>query len=211
MSLGSGSDGKARLLPRSAIKWELRYAEIWQRYTTALVDVIYDDDEAVAADPYVQGFHRELSLVMHNALPERYADFKTRAGLSRFASDTIHHAVVRHEVYGTTGVRAALDPRLNSTQIPSDGGPPGVDEWRSLLCVALATATARFTLLRGDFKYLLDGVDGAYAPGMKEAFDRLQADLGELEEEWTRSKKDKQFSYDYFRALPSDLRTGPGY
>ena len=200
-----------RLLPHSCITWELMYAEIWQRYTGAIVDIIYPNDQAVTDDPYLKDFHDQLCLILLNGLPARYANFKTRAGVARFAADTIHHMVVRHQVYGTTGVKAAMDPRISKVQLPRDGGTLPIDEWRSLVCVALATARARFVLLRGDWRYLLDGVDAKYEAPMAKEFDRLQEDLQKLEDEWTKSEVDKQYNYDYFRPLPSALHTGAGY
>jgi hypothetical protein len=135
-----------KLLPGVCISWELEYAKIWQEYTDALIDTIYPDDKAVQNDKYLQDMSRGLKQVYLNGLPKRYADLQTKAGLSRWASDTIHHLTVRHQVYGTTGINSAMDPRISSPQVPKDGGTPGIDEWRSLVCVGLATACARFTL-----------------------------------------------------------------
>jgi hypothetical protein len=203
------SDGK--LLPRACTAWELKYAEIWQRYTRSLIQGIYESDQAVAADRYLQDFHDQLGRVLLNDLPPRYDGFRTRTGVARYASDTIHHLAVRHQVYGTTGVRAAMDPRISKTQVPRDGSTLPIDEWRSLACVALATGRARFTLLRQDWRYLIDGVDARYVEPMRAAFSRLQEDLQKLEDEWTNTDDDKKYNYDYFRALPSALHTGPGY
>lgn len=204
------ADGKSELLPKSAIRWELEYAKIWQRYCDALIDIIYEDDAAVVADRYIHDLHQELQVVLVQGLPGRYDALKSKAGLSRFCSDTIHHLVIRHQVYGTTGV-PGLDPRVATTQIPRDGGPPGVDEWRSLACVALATAHARFTLLLGDFKYLLDGVDPRFKDDMGGVFDKLQEDLHVLDAQWNATTSDKEYNRNYFRAVPSDLHTGAGY
>ena len=199
------------VLPRAAIRWEVKYAEIWQRYTKTLIDIIYADDAAVGADEYLQGFHRDLCSVLINPLPERYESFATKQGVARYAADTIHHMVVRHQVYGTTSVKAALDPRISKTQVPRDSGPTPVDEWRSLASVALATQRSRFTLLIGDFKFLFDDVDVRYREGMGKALDRLQSDLKDLDAVWTATGADVQFNYDYFRPLPSALHTGAGY
>lgn len=212
-SLMKMSNGE--LLPNACIRWELEYSKIFQKYTHALIDIIYQDDTQVCADQYVQNLYRGLSQLILQGLPERYEAFKTKKGLSRWASDTIQHMVVRHQVYGTTGVRAAMDPRISSPQIPKDGGTPGVDEWRSLISVALATARARFTLLVGsekqDFTYLLDGVDAQYKSKMAEVFDELQQDLIELDQLWQKDAVEREYNYNYFRAVPSELHTGPGY
>ena len=207
----SGANDEGELLPRSAIRWELDYFNLWMRYTTSIIDATYADDQAVINDTYLQDFWQELNRVLLNALPARYDNFQTKQGVARWAADTIHHLVVRHQVYGTTGVRAALDPRINTTQVPRDGGTPGVMEWRSLACVALATARARFVMLMGDFSYLLDGVDPRYKSAMHQAFTQLQEDLSGLNKRWTASEADRQFNYDYFRATPEELHTGPGY
>jgi hypothetical protein len=202
--------GERKLLPNAAITWELELVAIWTRYADALVDIIYEDDAAVLDDRYIQDFFQELSVVLSKPLPPRYAKLTTKAGVSRFMSDTIHHLVVRHQVYGTTGV-PGLDPRIATTQVPRDGGTTGVDEWRSLASVALATAHARFVLLLGDFKYLLDGVDAKYKNGMRDVFDKLQEDLQVLDAEWTTTDESKAHNRNYFRAVPSDMHTGPGY
>ncbi len=204
-------ESQGKILPNACINWELEYAKIWQKYARSLIDIIYKDDRAVQEDKFLQDFHDGLNVVLLNGLPERYDDFKTRAGVARFASDTIHHTVIRHQVYGTTGVKAVMDPRIGQVQIPKDTGTPAVDEWRSLAYVALATGRARFTLLQNDFTYLLEGVDEKYKNGMHAVFDELQEDLSILEAKWNSTDDNKQFNYDYFRAVPSSLHTGPGY
>ena len=207
------SNGKT--LPKACINWELEYVAIWRRYTDALMDIIYEDDAAVQNDSYLQDVHRGLLQVMLNGLPDRYDRFQTKSGVSRWASDTIHHLVVRHQVYGTTGVRASMDPRIGSSQIPTDRGTPAVDEWRSFLGVGLATACSRFTLLVGEdgetFTYLLEGVSEDYRSSMAVVFEQLQEDLLELDRGWTADAIQKEYNYNYFRTAPSALRTGPGY
>ena len=202
--------GERTVLPNSAIAWELEYVTIWTSYVGSLLDTIYADDRAVAADPFIRDFYGELLTVLPKGLPARYERFQTKGGLARFAVDSIHHMVIRHQVYGTTGV-PGLDPRIATTQVPRDGGTQGVDEWRSLASVALATAHARFTLLLGDFTFLLDGVDDAYKPGMTKAFNALQTDLGALNQRWVANDAEREHNTNYFRAIPSDLHSGPGY
>jgi hypothetical protein len=203
------------LVANACMKWEARYVEIWRRYTDDLIDIIYADDRAVQDDPHLQDVYRGLNEVMLNGLPTRYDRFQTKGGVSRWATDTIHHLVVRHQIYGTTGVRAAMDPRISSAQIPRDRGTPAVDEWRSLVSVGLATACSRFTLLVGEdgesFTYLLDGVREDFRGPMAKVFERLQEDLVALDKEWTADAVQKDYNYNYFRTPPSDLRTGPGY
>ena len=203
------------VLPNACINWEMEYVAIWRRYTDALIDIIYEDDAAVQNDKYLQDVYRGMNQVIFKGLPDRYDQFQTKKGVSRWATDTIHHLVVRHQVYGTTGINAAMDPRISSSQIPKDRGTPGVDEWRSLMCVGLATACARFTLLVGEggetFVYLLDGVDEKYKDAMAEVFVQLQEDMVALDHKWRADNIQKEFNYNYFRAAPSDLRTGPGY
>ena len=203
------------LLPNACIQWELDYVEIWDTYVNTIINAVYADDLAVQEDIYLQDFYDSLSNVFIKGLPARYAAFQTKKGIARFAIDTIHHMVIRHQVYGTTGIRAALDPRISNTQVPRDSGTPGLDEWRSLAYVAQATGEARFTLLTGnegkDFTYLLKGVDDRYRETMAKAFTALQNNLQALNQEWTADKAEQQFNYDYFRAIPEELHTGPGY
>jgi hypothetical protein len=204
-------DSKGEILPNSAIKWELRYAQIWKEYTDAVIHLIYADDKAVCEDKFLQDFHDGLKVVLLKGLPERYADFKTKDGVSRFAADTIHHMVIRHQVYGTTGIRAALDPRISKTMVPRDGSTYATNDWRSLAFVALATGKARFTLLINDFTYLLDDVDEKYRAPMNEVFNQLQEKLKILDVEWNTTKEELEFNNNYFRAVPSSLHTGAGY
>jgi len=204
-----------KTLPKACINWEMEYVAIWRKYTDALMDIIYKNDEEVQNDKYLQDVHRGLKEVIFRDLPARYDNFQTKAGVSRWASDTIHHLVVRHQVYGTTGINAAMDPRISTTQVPKDQGTQGVDEWRSLVCVGLATACARFTLLVGEdgetYTYLLDGVSEEYKDPMAKVFVQLQEDLLALDRLWTSDNIHMEYNYNYFRAVPSDLRTGPGY
>ena len=204
------------ILPNACITWELEYVKIWRRYTDAIINLVYDGkDENVANDKYIQDMLRGMKQVFFKGLPDRHEDLKTIKGLSRWASDTIHHLIIRHQVYGTTGINSAIDPRISSPQVPKDGGTPGVDEWRSLMGVALATACSRFTLLYGKneetFVYLLDGLEPKYKEGMTPIFEQLHDDLEALDKKWTKDSADMEFNYNYFRAIPSDLRTGPSY
>ncbi|HAB39939.1 MAG TPA: hypothetical protein DCE52_18395 [Rhodobacteraceae bacterium] len=209
----NGEDGK--ILPNACVKWELDYFAIWHKYTTSIIDITYSDDKSVQEDTYLQNFHSSLLDVLINGFPERYDNFQSKKGVARFAADTIHHIVVRHQVYGTCGVRAALDPRVSQTQVPCDAGTTSIDDWRSLAFVALATAKSKFTLLTGpdgqDFSYLLEGVDESMRGPMAKVFSDLQSELQALEKDWTVSEADKVYNYDHFRPLPSELRTGAGY
>lgn len=203
------------MLPKTCVGWESQYFDIWLDYSTALIEIIYPDDQAVKDDKYLQDFHTCLLDVMLKGLPQRYDGFQSRKGVARFAADTIHHTVIRHQVYGTTGVKAALDPRIGKVQVPRDTGTYAVNEWRALAYVALATAHSRFTLLTGkngkDFTYLLEGVKKPIQQDMAKVFKKLQDDLLALDAQWTKDETEKTFNYDYFRPIPSDLHTGPGY
>ncbi|MFO0693936.1 MAG: hypothetical protein U0230_10305 [Polyangiales bacterium] len=215
MRMPARDGSKGALLPHCSVSWELEYFDIFHAYAAALVEAIYPDDAAVVNDRYLQDFHRGLLEVLVRGLPDRYDGFRTKKGIARFAADTIHHATVRHQIYGTTGIKAALDPRLSKVQVPKDGGTSAIEEWRSLAYVALATGQARFTLLTGtkgkDFRYLLEALPSPLRDRMGVAFEKLQTDLQALEAKWTSAPNSKSFNYEYLRALPSELHTGPGY
>lgn len=131
----------------SVVDWESQYFETFQEYAAKVVRATYgDDDTNVKKDRELQAFYETLCQYF-NQLPKRYEEFKTLQGVTRFLADSTHHLVVRHQYYGTTAVAAAMDPRLGSTQVPKDGGPPAVDEWRALAFIALATAYANFVHL----------------------------------------------------------------
>ena len=197
------------VLPRSSLVWEKEYAAIWHEYATHLVNAAYPTDDAVSGDECVQSFYAHLSAVFALPLPARYDRFRTKAGLSRFISDTMHHLIVRHEIYGTSGVRLALDPRINKVQVPRDGGPYAVDEWRSLACVAMATSRVRYTQLMTDFSNAFEDLEGsglraAYVAAFKAMQDRLKAlDI--------RFREDGIENYDTLRLLPTELDIGAGY
>ena len=46
---------------------------------------------------------------------------------------------------------------------------------------------------------------------MATVFDQLQEDLKALNEKWTADTIEREYNYNYFRAVPSALHTGPGY
>jgi hypothetical protein len=57
--------------------------------------------------------------------------------------------------------------------------------------------------------YLLENIkDLEVKQAMKTIFEELHDDMQTLDDKW---KLDAEFNYNYFRAIPSDLRTGPGY
>jgi len=199
------------LLPNSSIKWELEFVKIWEKYAKGMVDCIYLDDEAVEADEYLRALALELSNVFRNPVPVRYEGLSTKKGITRFIIDTMHHLIVRHQVLGTTGTTTPLDARINQLQVPKDGGTSGVDEYLSAMFVVLGTARTRFTPLMNDFKYLLKDVDNAYVDKMKTFFDDLQSDLLKLETDWTKDDTQLRFNLNYYRVLPSEVHTGPGY
>lgn len=207
----TGRDG-ARLedvLPRSSLVWEKEYARIWREYADQLVQAAFADDNAVSNDECLRVLYANLASMFQRELPARYDQLRTRAGLSLFISDTMHHLIIRHEVYGTSGVRLALDPRINKVQVPKDGGPYAIDEWRSLACVAMATSRVRYTQLMTDFSNTFEDLrDPATKARYKEAFDRLQSRLQELEAKY---RSDGVNNYETLRLLPSELDIGAGY
>lgn len=197
------------ILPRSSLVWEMEYVKLWQEYADQLVQAAYPSDEAVSSDGCIGVLFANLTSMYQQPLPARYHQFQTRAGLSRFISDTMHHLIIRHEVYGTTGVRLALDPRINQVQVPKDGGPPAIDEWRSLACVAMATSRVRYTKLMTDYSSVFDDLrDPAVNAKYKVAYDKLQTRLKELEVQY---RADGVNNYDTLRLLPSELDIGAGY
>ena len=199
----------AELLPQNSLVWEQRYAAIWFGYATRLVDAVYDSDDDVRNDPCVQQFYLNMESLFLQPLPTRYHRFHTKSGLTRFISDTLHHLIIRHEVYGTAGVRLALDPRINGVQVPVDGGPPAVDEWRSLACIAMATSRVRYVKLQGGFDHVFgDLEDEQVRTAFQSAHRDLQERLTELQQEFENDGVD---NYETLRLLPSDLDVGAGY
>ena len=128
-------------------------------------------------------------------------------------ADTIHHTVIRHEIYGTSGVRGALDPRLTKVQVPKDGGTYGVEEWRSLACVAMATSRVRYTLLMDDWSGVYDDIeDAALREKIKQAYCDLKEALEALAAEWEKEHgTEDEFYYETMRLRPKELDIGAGY
>ncbi len=121
----------------------------------------------------------------------------------------MHHLIIRHEVYGTTGVRLALDPRINKVQVPKDGGTYAVDEWRSLACIAMATSRVRYTLLMPDFTNTFNDLKNETdRRKFRQAHTQMKNELRALETEFTSDGID---NYENLRPLPSELDIGAGY
>lgn len=202
------------VLPDCGLVWEKRYAAVWRRYATRLVHAAFADDPAVAADACVHTLASQLRAVFVRPLPDRYAGLATRDGLARLIADLIHHLVVRHEVYGTTAVRLALDPRISKVQVPKDGGPYAVDEWRSLACIATATSRVRYVLfVSEDWSDVFDDLeDDQVRAEYRAAHRQLIEELRGLEAEWTAEERNGgRNNYDTLRVLPSELDLGAGY
>lgn len=225
----------------NSLKWESEYYAIFKEYATSVVKAVYEEnDENVKKDEVLQDYYNALSRLFHK-MPSRYAEFKTVDGVTTFVADTINHLVIRHQLYGTTAVASVMDPRLGSTQTPRDGGPPAVDEWRSLGYVALATAYANFVHLMDDpdetteTSGLVNIFDDAVpvlghqqkhilVRSMKTAWSTMQVKLKEKQTEWVNdlhlpdtdkaadpNNWHKDINYMYFRPTPKDCHTGPGY
>lgn len=207
----TGRDGQSLedVLPSSSLIWEKRYAAIWLEYATRLIESAYPTDAKVESDECVQVLFANLTATFRQPLPSRFDELKTRTGLARFIADMMHHLIIRHEVYGTSGVRLALDPRINKVQVPKDGGPYGIDEWRSLACVAMATSRVRYTQLMTDYTNVFDDLtDADIKQKYRDAHTQLKAQLAALETEF---KSDEVENYDTLRLLPSELDIGAGY
>jgi hypothetical protein len=188
----------------SAVEWEKEYHDIFMKYADRMAKAIYVSDYEVQEDAALQGFYQTLECVF-NKMPKRYEEFKSVKGVTRFMADTTQHLVVRHQFYGTTAVSAAMDPRIGSTQTPKDGGPPAVDEWRSLSMVALATAHSNFVHIITDPDENPDSLEQRpledifedatpvskdrghtkdLVSGMKNAWNGMQEDLKRLNDKW---------------------------
>tara|TARA_R110002049_G_scaffold46487_1_gene135214 strand:- start:178151 stop:179632 length:1482 start_codon:yes stop_codon:yes gene_type:complete len=197
------------VLPRSSLVWEKRYAAIWLEYATTLVKAVYASDADVATDECVQVLFANLAATYVQPLPDRFDKLERRAGLARFIADMMHHLIIRHEVYGTSGVRLALDPRINKVQVPKDGGAYGVDEWRSLACVAMATSRVRYTKLMTDFTNTFEDLqDAEVRRKFIDAHNQMKSQLESLESEFS---DDGVENYNTLRLLPSELDIGAGY
>lgn len=196
-------------LPNCSLIWEKRYAALWNEYASSLVNATYPSDEALRNDQYVAHLASNLDALFQQPLADKYAQLSTRQGLIRFIADIMHHLIIRHEVYGTSGVRLALDQRINQVQVPKDGGPPAIDEWRSLACIAMATSRVRYVSLIGGFKVLFQDLkDPQLLEQFESAHDRLIDSLRNLESEF---QTDGQDNYGTLRPLPSELDIGAGY
>ncbi len=208
-TVAQDEENLADTLPNASLVWEKEYFSLWRKYTKSIVFSVYDTDSAVAEDIYIQKLFHNLEEIFLNKLPNRYTQLKTKEGLSIFMSDVMHHLIIQHEVYGTSSVRLALDPRINNTQVPRDGGTPSIEEWRSLACVAMATSRVRYTKLNTDFKDVFDDIENpALKEKLRQAHDTLKEDLRNLETKW---KNDGVDNYGTLRLLPSDLDIGAGY
>ena len=218
-----------------ALQWELEYNKIFEKYANSVVDAIYVNNQDVKNDAHMKAFFVSIATFRDvNAGP---GTMETKAQIKRFLSDTIFHIIIKHQIYGTEGVIGMLDPRINSVQVPRDGGPPAIDEWRSLVFAAIATAHPSFSLLLQDQivakvitgEAILSDIFRDATPinddspaakerlfrQLKAAFDQMQQDLRNLNNSWEyrgngeRARNDE--NYMYGRCLPAELRSGAGY
>lgn len=197
------------VLPRSSLVWEKEYFAIWLQYATSLVGASFAADSDVSNDDCIRVLFGNLTSLFPQPLPGRYDDLKTKSGLSRLIADLMHHLIIKHEIYGTSGVRLALDPRINKVQVPKDGGPSAVDEWRSLACVAMATSRVRYALLMTDFKNTFEDIEDSRVREMfNTAHDQMKERLRSLEQQYLSDGVD---NYETLRPLPSELDIGAGY
>ena len=251
-------DYASRMKPPVAnqLEWELDYYEIFESYASDILKKVYQNNDLnVKNDKALQDYYQALEGIFHK-LPARYEKFETLKGLITFAADSINHLVIRHQFYGTTAIASAMDPRLGSTQTCKDGGPPAVDEWRSLAYVAMATAYANFVHLLYDPSDYPGAKHNAPPPllnvfedatpvplessvggkalsqaelvkVMKDAWESMQTKLDNLQTKWTAGVKGgclkdtdvdpdqynyrQDVNYMYFRPMPRDIHTGPGY
>ncbi len=68
------------VLPNCSLRWEKRYAQIWQTYTTNLVNAIYASDKEVVDDESFQLLYANLAAMFPQELPERYHRFQRKSG-----------------------------------------------------------------------------------------------------------------------------------
>ncbi|KAL7557954.1 hypothetical protein ACA910_020323 [Epithemia clementina (nom. ined.)] len=228
--------GVERQLPfANQLEWEREYYDIFKGYASETMKAVYqEDDTNVVGDQALQNYYKVLEEYFHG-MPDRYQKFQTFAGLVTFVADTIHHLVIRHQFYGTTGTVMAFDPRIGCTQTPKDLGPQGVDEWRSLVFVGMATAHANYVPLLNDDHSLEDIFDdatsvplengqalsdGELAEKLKGAWKKMQDAVQRLQTDWAmadsgqgteRDNFANDYNYMYFRPLPQDCRLGPGF
>ncbi|NQZ59389.1 MAG: Hsp33 family molecular chaperone HslO, partial [Lentisphaeraceae bacterium] len=204
--------------------------ELFELEPNDILNRLYHQEEVRIFEPqslsYVCGCSRERS---EGALASLYASLagapraespapRVAAGGSQLGFQyDLEHPIESLATGTLLSVRAAMDPRISATQIPCDTGTQSVDEWRSFAAIAWATAYTRFTLLTGDgkekkdFTPLLKGVDEKLRNPMALVFGELQKDLQALNGKWTADDSEKSFNYNYFRAIPEELHTGPGY
>jgi len=193
----------------SQLHWEQEYHAIHLKYATHFLDIFYKTDIDVQNDNQLQSFRDELNEWIPNKLPERH-NFQTKKSVARFIADTMHVFTVRHEIYGTNTVKYAIDTSIMSAQVPIDHGPPSVESYYSLLCVAYATSRVSFGKMKSEnllkLTPLFDNQDSVSG-----VFQALQDDYKVLEDRWTATDELKNHNRDFMRNIPSDLETGAGY
>ena len=115
----------------------------------------------------IQAFYDQLSAAVPPELPARYDRLATPQGLARFISDMMHHLIIRHEIYGTSGRPPVLDPRINKVQVPKDGGPYAIDEWRRWRVSRWRRRGSATRSLMTDFSDIFDDLQGPRGCGRR--------------------------------------------
>jgi hypothetical protein len=214
---------------RTQLSWEKRYHEMWMRYATAIVNAVYADDTALRKDAQLKRFADELRVAMGGVvvqgaaaavpvqLPARH-QLDSRKSLARFIADAIFCITIRHEIYGRISTRYGDDYTIIQGQVPEDFGNPAVEDYHSLVYIALATSRPNYIKLKGttldEYVDFLDPLRKSSTDLHAKcvcAYQDVQRELLAIQETFTATAEQVRINTDYCRPLPEDLCIGAAY
>ena len=229
------------IMPEQAtLNWEAKYKQIYCNYAQMVADVCWKTDADVAKDVQMQMFLRNLASNIPKGLPSRFKSegtiaFTTKAQVVEFTASAIHIVTCRHEVYGTLFGNWAYEPYIMQSQLPLDFGPPAVNDYQSMVGIAMATSRKPATKLMiredpmpgekttvglpknaqgvgmRDFKYFLKNLPDAEYDGMGKAFDYLQGALNALYVDMAGNREKRELANWFLQVTPEMLELGAGY
>lgn len=223
---------------QSQISWEVSYYRLLFRYATSIVDAVYKIDDDVAKDPAIKRLHDELRYALSETnkkrkypdqqeprttltgaptdssqvLPERFGTLSTKSTLARFIADSIFCVSIRHEIYGKIITRYGFDYALIQTQVATDYGPPAIEDYMSLLYVALATSRPKYIPFMYDYApYLQPLAQTPYYEPLRAAEYAFQDQLTEANRIWTADARNVGINLNFNRPRPDELCPGSCY
>ena len=162
-------------------------------YVGSYLDAYYDSDEALAEDPSVQAWYKQLNQYVPNGI-EAYAGGISKESIRKLASLFIYTASVEHENVGNITWNYTLNQNYVPSVVREDGGLPSVGMYQRYVNLMVLTFLPQDTLASDHSSLALD-IKG------KACMDKFRADLMALQDDMEKQP------HGYHRLYPKDLES----